>query len=279
MQVWIASAAAHPDAESEDFAAATDQAIVVLDGVSAPQGMTTGCVHGTPWYVRQLGTRLLTGMTTSDATLTGLLADAIAQTTASHADTCDLTHPGTPCATVALLRAGEQVEYLVLSDALIVLEATSDLQIITDPSVERTAPRERGAVLDLPTSSPAHSARRRALIKRQRSWRNRPGGYWIASTSPEAAEHALTGAVAPTELRRAALCTDGAARLVDPFKLTDWTGFLDLLQAHGPGEAIHRVRQAELDDPDGRRWPRTKRHDDATVAFASLSDDARVSHD
>jgi hypothetical protein len=34
---------------------------------------------------------------------------------------------------------------------------------------------------------------------------------------------------------------------------------------------IQHVRAAEASDPDGRRWPRGKRHDDASAAFCQLT--------
>jgi hypothetical protein len=46
----------------------------------------------------------------------------------------------------------------------------------------------------------------------------------------------------------------------------EWTAYLDLLDKLGPAGLIEHVRAIEIADPDGHRYPRTKRHDDATVA-------------
>ena len=56
---------------------------VVLDGLSAPDGTGTGCRHGTPWYVRQLGPRLLTLASDPSNSLADALAEAIAKSPAS----------------------------------------------------------------------------------------------------------------------------------------------------------------------------------------------------
>jgi len=58
--------------------------------------------------------------------------------------------------------------------------------------------------------------------------------------------------------------------LVDRFGLLDWRGFLNVLVEQGPDAIIQRVRAAESSDPDGRRWPRGMRHDDASAAFCQL---------
>jgi hypothetical protein len=60
-------------------------------------------------------------------------------------------------------------------------------------------------------------------------------------------------------------------RLVDRFDLLDWPRFLDVLAEQGPDAIIAQVRAAEYSDPDGQRWPRGKRHDDATAVYLALS--------
>ncbi|MGH3875201.1 MAG: hypothetical protein ACRDSR_27510 [Pseudonocardiaceae bacterium] len=108
---------------------------MLLDGLSTPKGFQTGCWHGTPWYVRQRGTQLLA--THPDRTLREALACTIQTVAHIHADTYDLFHPGMPLMTVALLCAGlSDVECLVLSDALIVLDTSRTLRSSpTPPSI------------------------------------------------------------------------------------------------------------------------------------------------
>jgi hypothetical protein len=65
--------------------------------------------------------------------------------------------------------------------------------------------------------------------------------------------------------------SDGATRLVDRFGLLDWPSFLNVLAEQGPNAIIQQVRAAEHSDPEGQRWPRGKRHDDASAAFCWLT--------
>jgi hypothetical protein len=120
------------------------------------------------------------------------------------------------------------------------------------------------------TGSVDHARRFAELVAEQRRHRNHPDGFWVASTDPDAARHALTDTVARDGLQRAAVLSDGATRLVDRFGLLDWPSFLDVLAEQGPDAIIAPVRAAEHSDPDGRRWPRGKRHDDASAAFCHL---------
>jgi hypothetical protein len=112
------------------------------------------------------------------------------------------------------------------------------------------------------------------LVTEQRRHRNHPDGFWVASTDPAAAQQALTDTVPRDGLQRAAVLSDGATRLVDRFRLLDWPSFLDVLAEQGPDAIISQVRAAEHSDPDGRRWPRGKRHDDATAAYLAFNRDS-----
>lgn len=234
-----AATIAAPGHRNEDhFAIGPDWAFV-LDGATAPAGVDSGCVHDVVWLVRRLGGALAELLTTSDDALTDVLAEAIDRVRRAHADTCDLTNPNSPSSTVTLLRLRDQAEHLVLADSPLVLDVDGEVRPIVDGRIDRLPSYTREAVADL---------------------RNSRDGFWVASTVPEAAHHAVTGTTPP--FRRAALLTDGASRHVDHFALTDWPGLLDLLDAEGPSSLLAEVRQAETNGTPPRR---AKHHDDATV--------------
>lgn len=249
--------------ENEDYVLARNDTIVVVDGLTART--ESGCIHGVAWYVRHLSTAIINRVALGP---TEALAGAIRDTADLHRDTCDLTHPGTPAAVVAVAQcAAGALRYCVLGDTTLVLDTTAGLTIVTDTRMRQTALAERAVSDSYPIGSPEKA---RSLVRMKRielAARNVRGGYWAAASDPEAAEHALTGAVALADLHRGAALTDGAARLVDPFGAVDWTGLLDLLSTAGPRELLLRVRAVEESDPDGVRWPRNKKSDDATAAY------------
>lgn len=89
---------AAPGRPNEDFVVATPELATVVDGAGVPLG---GCHHGVAWYAQQLGARTLAALTgRPDLPLTEGLYEALAAVAASHANTCDLTDPGTPCTAV-----------------------------------------------------------------------------------------------------------------------------------------------------------------------------------
>jgi hypothetical protein len=273
MQVSLASRRSPDAATNEDFIAATAGVVVVVDGASVPSGLTTGCMHGTAWFARQLGVQLLALLTTeANHSPADSLAQAISEVVTLHADTCDLDHPGSPSATVAILREQpDTVDYLVLGDTTILLEESAGIRAVTDDRLESVASAQHGAMHQHTTGSADHDRSFAELVTEQRRHRNHPDGFWVASTDPAAAQHALTDTAARDGLHRAAVLSDGATRLVDRFGLLDWPSFLDVLAEQGPDAIIAQVRAAERSDPDGQRWPRGKRHDDASAAFCHLT--------
>ncbi|SDE68044.1 integrase [Streptomyces griseoaurantiacus] len=272
MRVALGSLPAEHGQENEDFAAVAPGAAVLLDGAGVA-GAETGCTHGIAWFSSTLGGLLLRSLTARPARpLAECLAESIRLVRSLHEGSCDLSHRASPTSTVVAVRADAGVlEYLVLGDSTLLLADTEDKPAaFTDRRLDDVGKRLRGPVDDLPTGSPEHAAALAEYRDALTGLRNRPGGFWIAGPDPRAAEHALTGAVPLESLASVTLLSDGATRLVDRFELSDWEKTLTVLGSSGPDELIRRVRDAEDGDPDGRRWPRGKAHDDATVLHWSL---------
>jgi hypothetical protein len=257
---------------NEDFVTASPSVAVVLDGLSAPPALGTGCLHGTPWFVTHLGTQVVSAATSArDEPLQDLVASAIRRVADSHAHTCDLGHPGTPSSSLAVLREQDQrVDYLLLFDSVIVVDGPSGLTVVTDRRVDAVARQEHLATREHPIGSPAHQQRVQELVAAQRRHRNQPDGYWVAGAKPAAAYQAVTGSRPHDQVSRAALLSDGVSCLVELYAVADWSELLGSMQQHGPAHVISRVREVEGADPTGARWPRYKRSDDATAAFCLL---------
>ncbi|MDI6518379.1 protein phosphatase 2C domain-containing protein [Streptomyces coelicoflavus] len=263
MRTELVSEPGLADQPNEDFASVGLPAsgrggsLVLLDGVTPPR-TTTGCLHSVPWFTARLG-GALTELTVSlpDLPLAEALSRAIARTAGAHAETCDLSHPRTPQATVVLARwSPAAVEYLVLSDSALLLEAPDGtLTPVLDDRLSR-----------LPRSALATDAMVDATL------RNKEGGFFTAAADPGVAARAVTGTLPREGVRTVAALTDGAARWVEKFGEGDWTECLALVRKQGARALVDRVRELELLDAAGERafLGRSKTHDDATVVYAEL---------
>lgn len=236
---------------NEDFVLAGQDFVIVLDGATPVAGLETGCIHDVPWLVRRLGLALAQGLTASgDVSLVDILERAIQRVCDAHADTCDLDDPNSPSSTVALLRVrGGRADYLALADSSVVFRMSDgSILPVTDDRLDR---------LDDYSVAGVAAAR------------NTPEGFWVASTKPEAARHAVTGSVdlGSRPVRSVAVLTDGAATLVERHGRT-WGqlfGILDL----GPEELVRRTRVV---DEGATVEFRGKRHDDATAVLCRVID-------
>lgn len=273
MEVRLAVEGAPGGGECEDYAFSIGGLVGVLDGATIPAGVESGCVHSTAWYVRALAGRLAAAYVglAAAAPLASLLDVAISTVREDHGGTCDLDHPGTPAATVCLVRAaGERLDYLVLCDSPLALDFGERVDVVNDERFSIVAADIRARALvrgGVGTDAQAERQHWSALQRQERV--NRPGSYWIAAADPRAAREAVVGSVplvGEGGVRRAALLTDGASCIVDRFGAMDWPELLTVLTNEGPAELIRQVRRAERADGAGLAQPRYKRHDDAAAA-------------
>lgn len=270
--VYIDTRPGREDKLNEDYVAATVNSTsaraVLLDGAGGPSELPTGCHHGTPWYVNQLGDHLMFNMRNPGTALTTALAQAIDSVAELHCVWCDLANPGTPSSTVVMVRrVNGVVEHLVLGDSTLVADVKGKVETVSDKRIESVGADLWQAMAELPTGTAEHQAARIRFVKNQRRMRNkRVGGYPIASNDPEAAYQALTGSFFVDDVRRVALLSDGATRFVE-FGLGTFADVLDILGSATPERLFDRVRMAEASDPEGERWPRAKRRDDIAAAY------------
>ncbi|SCK31162.1 protein phosphatase 2C domain-containing protein [Streptomyces sp. WMMB 322] len=289
MRIDMTGEAGDPGRPNEDYASAAlpsageGGALVVLDGVTPPQD-GTGCTHGVPWFTARLGGALLELATSRrELTLRRCLSEAISRTAAEHSSTCDLSHRRTPQATVVTARWDERsVEYLVLSDSVLVMEHPhGSVTPVLDSRLHQLPPHIgslRRRVRELPEDSAERGAARAEYANAVEALRNAPGGegFYTAAADPAVASLAVTGSAPRAEVRALLALTDGAARWSEVFRLGDWTALLGLVREEGSEALVARVREAERADPHGAAHPRGKTHDDASVVFAELGTGAQA---
>lgn len=252
---------------SQDRTVVLPNAVAVLDGASAPDPVE----RDGGWYAGQLAGQLAGRLADTSLDLPTVLADSIAAVASGHR----LVPGSSPSSTVAMLRwTRDRAEGLVLGDSpLVVFSPGGAAEELVDGRLARVAPAQRVALHDRLTAGGGYDDGHRSLLRHllgeQRRQRNSPGGYWIAEAEPAAARHALTRSWPAGALSTAVLATDGVARGVGRPGLPTWSAVLELVDASGPTAVLDAVRAAEAADPDGRRWPRGKRHDDQALVVVA----------
>lgn len=251
------------DRPTEDRVVLLPNAVVLADGATSLRpGERSG-----GWYAEKLTRALADGLVARPvADLGDVLGDAISRVAVEHG----LVPGESPSSTVAMLRwTADRVDVLVLADSPVVVFTDTGAEVLADdrlaslprPASYRTRLREGDGFGD------GHVAALRASGARTRTLRNTPGGFWVAEADPEAARQACRADWPRRDLRAALLASDGVSCGVDDYHLFDWPGVLEVADREGAAGVLARVRAAESADPDGRRWPRPKRHDDQALVL------------
>ncbi|WP_406282380.1 protein phosphatase 2C family protein [Nocardia sp. NBC_00881] len=250
----------------EDRVLVTCRAVAVLDGASSygPD------VPPATLYVDTLADQLYRTID-NDTDLSDVLREAIRST----AEKLDL-HPGTaPSSTVAIVRLdGNVLDYLVLGDSPIIIGGSDgSVRTIADTRLADLQLPESGAYRERLKRGSGYDERHRGLLRslqrRQRANRNREGGYWIAEADPSAASEAVTLRTPVDGIDWVVLATDGATNSIAALGIS-WhdVARLDNMELES---LLARCRRWESSiDPDGQYQPRSKRHDDKTVAVIRL---------
>lgn len=251
------------DKPSQDRVVVLRDAVAVLDGASAPDPSD----RDGGWYAEQLAGELAARLPDRSLDLVTILADAIAAVASAHR----LVPGSAPSSTVTLLRwDADRIDGLVLGDSpLVVFHTDGGCEELTDDRLDAVAPHQRVAYHDRLAAGggydDVHRRLLRELVGEQRRHRNRPGGYWIAEADTTAARQALTRSWPAAGVSAALLASDGVSPALELGVLADWPAALELARSAGPRAVLDAVWAAEEEDPDGKRWPRSKRHDDQAL--------------
>ncbi|MFD8498963.1 hypothetical protein [Amycolatopsis sp. NPDC059657] len=222
---------------TEDHVLVLPHAVILLDGATQPRpDLPTG-----GWYagllIKELGRTV-----TVDADL----ADALALAIETVATDNGLEPRNSPSSTVAIARwTEERVDALVLADSPIVVCGRNGVEVLFDDRLFSLRNNKK-----LRTSKDVYQLR------------NADGGFWVAEADPKAAYQAIQRGWRREDVDVVMLASDGVSAGVDEYQLFGW---LDVA-AMEPSEVLETVRAAERDDPDGKRWPRSKIHDDQALA-------------
>ncbi|MGX7824075.1 protein phosphatase 2C domain-containing protein [Actinokineospora sp. 24-640] len=243
-EVGVAEQAGHgPDGvirPSEDVVVTLPEAVILLDGATSPDPGRAGGPYAIA-LAAQLAGRLTAA---AEVDLADHLAGAIRAVARHHGHT-----PGqSPSSTVALVRWDESgVEALVLGDSPVVaFHPDGSHTVVADHRLRDLRPLS-GAQAD--------------------ELRNRDGGFWVAEALPAAARQAVRARWPRAEVTDVLLASDGVSCGVDDYGILTWPDALAMTRAGGTFAVLDAVRAAEDSDAGRTRWPRTKHHDDQSLAW------------
>ena len=102
-------------------------------------------------------------------------------------------------------------------------------------------------------------------LKRARDQVNTRDGYWLMGIEPDVAKHATVTSLTLDGPATVLLTTDGFYALADDYKRYGDRELIATAQTVGLKILARELRHIEDEDPDGERYPRMKKSDDATA--------------
>ena len=182
----------------------------------------------------------------------------------------------TPFASLMLaVVSGTALDFLWYGDCAAILRLPDGVAEIVGEAMEKRA-KESSRVQKLAESrgEPAAAVSvREEYLPALRSARNRVNtgnGRYLFGPEVIAADHAQTKRMAVVAGSHLLLASDGFLAAASDYGLYDIAGLLDAAIRKGLPELARELRAAEDADPEGRKFPRFKKSDDATAVLLKL---------
>jgi hypothetical protein len=185
--------------------------------------------------------------------------------------------PALPSAAIAVARiADDGLEMTVLGDCRVLFrDRAGAVDIFADRRIEPFEQRTLEHLDALSRQRPgidetAIRAELFPMIRENRCAMNRDGGYWIFGLDSAAADHCHQRVIDRADCEAVALASDGFMRLCELFDDHDPSALLTISNDAQLGEHMAALREREAAADSMIRFPRVKRHDDASFIRCAL---------
>jgi hypothetical protein len=265
---------------NEDRATAATGAAWILDGATglSPQRLFPG--PSDPAWFAATADALLARLTRESDDSTTLLRRLVAElhdacaaaALVLLADT-DIELPSASLAVAQLV--GGDIELLMLGDCKLLLRQNDGRVEAFDQSsvtpfdakvVAALRAVQAGGETELSRITP----RLTALIRENRLWKNRPGGYGVLTADPACLAFAETARRPAAAVTHLLLATDGFYRLVDTYGMVTAGELMQAALERGLAPLYAALRRLEDADPECLAFPRLKARDDATAMLVGV---------
>jgi hypothetical protein len=265
---------------NEDHAAASTRAAWVLDGATGLSAQRLFPGPSDPAWFAATADALLARLTrASDDSMTLLrrlvaeLHDACAAAALVPLADTEIELPSASLAAAQLV--GGDIELLMLGDCKLLLrQADGQVEALDQSSVapfdakvvDALRAIQAGGETELRKITP----RLTPLIRENRRWKNRPGGYGVLTADPACLAFAETARRPAADVTHLLLATDGFYRLVDTYRMLTASELMQAALERGLAPLHVELRRLEDSDPECLAFPRLKARDDATAVLVAV---------
>ncbi|HWD28027.1 MAG TPA: protein phosphatase 2C domain-containing protein [Rhizomicrobium sp.] len=181
-----------------------------------------------------------------------------------------------PCAAMMFVADTEDgFEALSFGDcvALVGRPGTDAVEVVGEALEKKAAEARRAAKLAKEKGiAPAAGVNRPEFLDALRAARDRinSGNHWAFSPEPRAADHVARTAIAAPRGTHVLLASDGFLAIASDYGRYTAHTLMEKVLAKGLGLIADQLREIEDADPQGHKYPRFKKSDDATALLLKL---------
>lgn len=263
----------NPDRPNEDAFAHTDQMAVVFDGVTAITEPLMPGASDPAWLATFAARRLAAHSADGDDPrewMKNAAADAQKSYNALRRRGPKERYENPYASLTVVAIAGDQVQAFWMGDCIAIMQSPDGATQVLGDAIESRA-RERAMIAKLAAeenTTPAESLAREDVRKKLCARRNKfntAGGTWLFTPDPKCAKHAQSDAAPLAGGARVLVASDGFFALVTEYALYTVPELMAACEKKGLAALATEVRAIEAEDPEGVKYPRFKKSDDATA--------------
>jgi hypothetical protein len=182
----------------------------------------------------------------------------------------------TPAASFAMVRVlDDEIEITRLGDCSVLVERRNGcVEVLRNSALERLEAHILRAIIELRNDGMDDLAQIQArmlpALREQRTGRNHAGGYGVLAPEQECLDMLRIERVPAAAVHRILLASDGYYRMVDVYGSLRDAELIQRTEDHGAEAVLEKLRAIEEADPNGARYPRLKRSDDATAVLLKV---------
>lgn len=263
---------------NEDYSAHSERVGVVFDGATGLGDQLLPGPSDAQWIARFGANRLMSHARSGEGDLGDWLRwtmqDAEKSFTALRHRAPKENYEIAVASMMAAALEGSRLECLWFGDCTALYRDDGGLQTIGDAEARRDAERARVATYILkhrgdPAASKVRTEFQPALREARNAVNTDAGGY-LFGPDAKAAAHAQSAELTAKPGATLLLATDGFFALVSDYDAHSAEELMALAEEKGLSVLGEELRAIEAGDPDGKRYARFKRHDDATALLLRI---------
>jgi hypothetical protein len=268
----------NPAKPNDDAWAQVACAAVVLDGATNLGDLLLPGESDAAWIARFGARRLMAHVQGGDeakAALRSALADAETSFAGLRRRAPKENWENPYASMMFIVAAAAGVEALWFGDCGALVRHPDGVEVVGEAFAKRSAEARRVKMLaEAKGLAPAGGTNRPEFLSALRAARNTVNserGGWLFGPDATAADKARHAQIAASPGTTILLASDGFLALVGDYERYDAASLMAAAEAKGLATLGEELRAVEEGDPEGRRYPRFKKSDDATALLLKLT--------